>query len=76
MAVPSALSNPGAYLRRQGIVRGLLGGHRGWLVLSGLAWGFRLLRWAASTRRLRPVLTEELLPGEGIVITHFTNEQQ
>ena len=64
------------YLRRQAIVRGLVGGSRGWLVLGGVAWAIRLLRRFASTRRLRTVLTEELRPGERLVISHLSDESQ
>ena len=70
------MPGPFGYLRRQAIVRGLVGGSRGWLVLGGVAWGIRLLRRFASTRRLRTVLTEELRPGERLVITHLSDESQ
>lgn len=70
------MPGPLGYLRRQAIVRGLLGGSRGWLVLGGVAWAIRLLTRFASTRRLRTVLTEELSPGERLVISHLSDESQ
>lgn len=63
-----------SYLRRQAMVRGLLGGQRGWLVVGVAAWSIRLLGRALGTRRLRAVLAEELLPGEGLVISHLSDE--
>ena len=68
--------HPLGYLRRQAVVRGLLGGQRIWLVVGGLAWGFRLLRRVASTRQLRPVLTQELRPGESLIVSHLPDESQ
>ncbi|WP_420638092.1 hypothetical protein [Candidatus Poriferisocius sp.] len=62
--------DPLGYLRRQALVRGVLGGHRGWLVLGGAAWLIRLLARVAGTRRLRPALTQELRPGESLLISH------
>ena len=53
--------------RRFGLMRGLLGGSRPWLVLGGVAWTFRALQWA---RRPGPttLLREELGVGETISI--------
>lgn len=68
------LPDPLGYVRQQAIRRGVLGGSRAWLILGGVAWGFRLLRWVAGTRRLRAVLTEELRPGESLLITHLPDE--
>ena len=70
------MPDPLGYVRRQAIRRGVMGGSRAWLILGGLAWGFRLLRRVASTRRLRAVLTEELRPGESLVITHLPDESR
>ncbi|MCY4037668.1 MAG: hypothetical protein OXF64_09495 [bacterium] len=64
------------YLRRQGVVRGLLGGRRAWLVLGAMAWTIRLLRRFAGTRQLRTVSTEELRPGEGLLISHLPDRRQ
>ena len=68
------MPGPFGYLRRQAIVRGLVGGSRGWLLLGTVAWGFHLFRRFASTRRLRTVLSEELQPGERLVIAHLSDE--
>ena len=70
------MPGPLGYLRRQAIVRGLVGGSRGWLILGGVAWVIRLLSRFATTRRLRTVSTEELRPGEGLLITHLSDESQ
>ena len=64
------------YLRRQAMVRGLLGGSRAWLILGSIAWGVRLLNRLASTRRVRAVLTEELRPGESLVISHLSDDSK
>ncbi|WP_419919424.1 hypothetical protein [Candidatus Poriferisocius sp.] len=68
------MPDPLGHLRRQAVVRGLFGGQRGWLVLGGLAWGIHLLRRVAGTRNLRPVFTDELLPGESLLISHLPDE--
>ena len=55
--------------RRLGVMRGVFGDSRPWLVIGGVAWGIRALQWA---RRPSPetVLREVLEPGETIVIRH------
>lgn len=55
--------------RRLGVMRGVFGDSRPWLVVGGVAWGIRALQWA---RRPSPetVLREVLEPGETIVIRH------
>ena len=70
------IPDPLRYLRRQAIRRGVLGGSRTWLILGGVAWGFRLLTRVAGTRRLRAVLTEELRPGESLLISHLPDESR
>ena len=70
------MPGPLGYLRRQAVVRGLAGGSRVWLVLGGLAWVVRLLGRFASTRRLRTAATEELRPGESLLISHLPDESQ
>ena len=70
------MPSPFGYLSRQAIVRGLLGGSRGWLVLGGVAWGIRLLSRFAGIRRLRTVSTEELRPGESLLISHLSDKPQ
>lgn len=54
--------------RQRGLYEGLLGGSRRWLVLGGLAWGFRALAWAVH-RDERVLYRERLRPGEQLVIT-------
>ena len=70
------MPDPLSYLRRQAIVRGVMGGSRGWLILGGTAWAIRILSRVVSTRRLRPVLTQELRPGESLLISHIPDESQ
>lgn len=70
------MPDPLGYVRRQAIRRGVMGGSRAWLILGAVAWGFRLFRRVASTRRLRAVLTEELRPGESVLITHLPDESR
>ena len=55
--------------RSLGLTRGVFGDSRPWLVVGGLAWGLKALRWA---RRPSPetVMREVLEPGETIVIRH------
>ena len=55
--------SPTAYVRRQGFQRGLIGGSRGWLIVGGTFWGFRVLRHAMS-RSERVIATEVLKPGQ------------
>lgn len=68
------MPDPLGYLRQQAVVRGLLGGSRGWLLIGVAAWALRLLKRAAGTRSLHPVLTHELSPGESLVISHLPDE--
>ncbi|MCY3578641.1 MAG: hypothetical protein OXH53_15145 [bacterium] len=70
------MPDPLGYVRRQAIRRGVLGGSRGWLILGGAVWGIRLLRRMASTRQLRKVLSQELRPGESLLISHLSDESQ
>ena len=55
-------------MRRNAITEGLLGGNRRWLILGGIAWGFRLIGWALRKDE-HVVFNEQLRPGEGLVIT-------
>lgn len=59
-------------LTRMGAMRGLLGGSRGWFALWAAAAGFRLV---AKVFRKEPevVYSEDLEPGESLVITHLTH---
>ncbi|MCY4164308.1 MAG: hypothetical protein OXE93_08895 [bacterium] len=65
--------DPLGYLRRQGATRGLRGGSRAWLVVGGLAWAVRIIGRASSTKRLRPALTEEIRPGQSLVVSHLSD---
>ena len=59
-----------AFLQRTGIARGVLGGSRAWSAVAVVAFGLRQLR---KLGRPQPrVLTEELRPGEAIVIRHLS----
>ena len=57
--------SPFAYIRRQGLYRGLLGGNRSWLVVGGTFWGVRVLRRAMG-RTEQVVAVEVLKPGQAI----------
>jgi hypothetical protein len=56
------------FLRRNGLRRGLVGGSRSWMVAGGLAYALRALRWVVR-RDTEVVFSEELRPGESLVIT-------
>jgi len=58
-------------LTRLGITRGLLGGDRRWLALGTAAFGVRALAKLA-TKESKVVYSEDLAPGESLVITHLT----
>ena len=58
------------FARRKGIVAGVLGGSRKWLVLGGLAWFIHILGKALGTGEPTIRYSEDLLPGERILITH------
>jgi hypothetical protein len=55
-------------LRRNGLRRGLVGGSRSWMVAGGLAYALRALRWVVR-RDTEVVFSEELRPGESLIIT-------
>lgn len=57
------------YLVRNGVRRGLLGGSRPWLVVGGVALAARLLRRLTHDDP-RVVFSEELRPGEALVIAN------
>lgn len=65
MALRSAIS-PSSYIRKQAIVRGVMGGSRTWLILGGTFWGVRILRQVMNSDRL--IATEILKPGQAIQI--------
>jgi hypothetical protein len=56
-------------LQSVGIRRGLLGGSRAWTVVAVAALGLRLLRRLAGDGD-EVVYSEELGPGESLLITH------
>lgn len=59
-------------LTRLGVYRGLLGGNRGWMALGAVAVGLRgLARLAAKEPKV--VFSEQLDPGQTLVITHLTH---
>ena len=57
---------------RLGAVRGLLGGSRGWFAIWAAAAGFRLVAKVVR-REPKVVYSEDLEPGESLVITHLTH---
>ncbi len=59
-------------LTRMGITKGLLGGDRRWLALGGAALGLRALAKLAL-KEPKVVYSEELAPGQSVVITHLTH---
>ena len=59
-------------LTRMGVVRGLLGGNRGWLAIGAVATGLRALGRMAR-KEPKVVFSEQLDPGQSLVITHLTH---
>ncbi|MGI9032201.1 MAG: hypothetical protein ACR2HY_00655 [Acidimicrobiales bacterium] len=59
-------------LTRLGLTRGLLGGNRLWLGLGAAAVGLRALARVAAKEE-KVVFSEELAPGQSLVITHLTS---
>jgi hypothetical protein len=59
-------------LTRLGLTRGLLGGSRVWMGLGAAAFGVRALSRLAA-RRPEVVYSEDLAPGQSLVITHLTS---
>ena len=54
---------------RNGLTKGLLGGSRPWLVVGGVALGWRILRKIAGSEPV-VVYSEKLDAGETVVIAH------
>ena len=54
---------------RHGFTKGVLGGRRPWIVVFGVATALRLLRKIAGSEP-KVVYSEELRPGETLVIAH------
>ena len=59
----------GRFLLRNGIKKGVLGGSRPWLVLAGVGATWKILQKLAGNEPV-VVLSEELQPGETMVIAH------
>ena len=61
---------PLAALRRKALVRGVLGGDRGWLAVGAVLWGGGLLK-RAVTKQTELLTIEKLAPGQGLRIDTF-----
>lgn len=63
------------FLISKGLRKGLLGGSKAWLGIGALAYG---LRFAWRILRRKPVLSfsQQLRPGERLVITHRTDDSR
>jgi hypothetical protein len=59
-------------VQRTAVRRGVFGTSRAWLAVAIGTWSLRQARRIAS-RRETAVLTEELRPGESLLITHTTD---
>lgn len=64
------LRRPLVYGRRQAIFAGLIGGSRRWLFWGGLAWVMHWLNRLTNTSELTPKYTEDVKPGERLLIVH------
>lgn len=58
------------YGLKAGLRRGLGDGSQLWLAVGGVAAGIRLLQWMASPGK-PVVVTEQLAPGQTVVIRHL-----
>ena len=58
------------FLLRAGLLRGLLGGSRGWLAVGAAAAGLGALKRAVA-KEPEVVFQEELAPGQALVISHL-----
>jgi len=54
---------------RRGMTRGFLGGSRPWVIIGGIALGWRVLRRIAGNEPV-VVFSERIEPGEALVIAH------
>lgn len=61
---------PMAYARRRAVYAGVLGGSRKWLIWGGAAWVFHWLGRLLSGGEPRPRYTQEVAPGQRIVVVH------
>jgi hypothetical protein len=57
------------FAMRNGLTKGFLGGSRPWLVVGGIAVGWRVMRKIAGNEPV-VVYSEALKPGESVVIAH------
>ena len=64
------LLRPMRFLRRKAIYGGLLGGSRKWLVVGGAAWAVHSIGRVFGLGDPEPLFTDDLEPGERIVILH------
>jgi hypothetical protein len=60
-------------LFRIGVRRGLLGGSKPWQYVAAIGLVLRLLKKMGG-REEKVVFTEELKPGESLVVTHLTRD--
>ena len=58
---------------RMGVLRGVLGGSKGWLYLGAGAWALRLVGRLGGRKPV--VHVEKLNAGERVLITHFKRNQ-
>ena len=63
---------PMAFLRRKAIFAGLLGGSRKWMIWGGAAWVLHWFGGLFGTGEPEPKFTEELRPGQRLVVYHET----
>lgn len=54
-------------MRRYGVTRGFFGGSRPWMVVGGVAYALKAVKWARK-RDVEVVFSEELRPGDRLVI--------
>ncbi len=57
------------FLLRRGLLKGLIGGSRRWMVLGGVALGVKVLRKLSGSEP-EVVYSEKLDPGQTLVIAH------
>lgn len=61
------------FLLRTGIRRGVLGGRRSWQYVAAVGLLLRLLQKMRGAEA-KVVFSEQLEPGQALVITHLTND--
>ena len=65
----------GAWVTRQAVRRGLLGGSRLWFAAFVAQGAVKLARRAMAPRQPTTVLKEQLVPGAGIEIRHIRRDR-